>query len=173
MFSQPKFYPAIEREDGSYAFYPWSRNSNGYLVGKDEGERINSIFSQIWLSATPISIVLGKYIDGLMGLSVALAVIVGACIVYHLKVRWFVKDRPTLPPRPKSEFNAEFNRMYSRGQLIMLTIFCLLFVVAGVWILSSSRKPEDHNLGLACVAFFGLGVLVLGHRAITWRPPVG
>ena len=55
----------------------------------------------------------------------------------------------------------------SRGKLLFMGLGSLAFVLAGLWLMSSSHSSKVYYEGLAAVIFFGLGLLVFLFQIFT------
>jgi hypothetical protein len=55
----------------------------------------------------------------------------------------------------------------SRGKLLLMGLGSLAFVLAGLWLMSSSHSSKVYYEGLAGVIFFGLGLLVFLFQMFT------
>jgi len=173
MLTRPRFYPAIEREDGTYAFYPWGPRSRGYEVSKQQGQQINTLFLQLWFTTLPVSLACFKIFDGAAGLGVAMSALLIGYVFYAVKVKQYVADKPELPAQGKESIFDQYNRMFSRGRMIVYAFGCLFFAVGSAAMAEASKKLTDQVMGYGGVVLFGLGFVVMTMAAIRWRPPVG
>lgn len=142
--------------EGKDVFYPWGVLGKGYIIPTEEKAielrksfKKGGIISLLFVYFT-------LYMGKAFGLPVAAGFLILYTFVYYIYVQTITRHMEKTSERltlMESYFN--MSRSLSWLNLILLTSGCLMFVVAGTWIMVQNK---GFWIGLSSVVFFGFGL---------------
>lgn len=138
-------------KDGNTIFYPYGIFGKGYILPDEKKEQVRLVIKRYMQVSLPIVIVMVPLLK-------AWFVIFFVCPLYFLGYAiWMSKLTKTFK-KSKDKLTFTESRINSAhahnlSTLWLFEIICLLFIVAGIYIIGQS--PKGLYIGILSIAFFG------------------
>ncbi len=144
--------------EGKNVFYPWGVLGKGYIIPTEQKTiELRKSFKKggiISLLFVYFTLYLGKA----FGLPVAAGFLILYTFVYYIYIQTITRHmEKTTESLTLTESYFSMSRSLSWLNLILLTTGCLMFVVAGIYVMIQNK---GFWIGLSSAIFFGFGLMV-------------